>query len=133
MYGMTKLLAVCTVLSCVVAGCATPAAPGDLITMPGSTARAFSGAFTAEVAEEGSGDSGVLKPCITNGSGEVVFTDSLSHTKRSGVGLVWESNSDALWILSTDYGNYRVAQETAQWVKETGKPMPSEVSQHVSR
>ncbi len=75
----------------------------------------------------------MLKPRITNGSGEVVFTDSLLHTKHSGVALVWESNSDALWILSTDYGNYRVAQETAQWVKETGKPMPSEVSQHVSR
>lgn len=85
MYGVTRLLAVCTVLSCVVAGRAMPAAPGDLITTPGSAARAPSGAFTAEVAEEGSDNSGVLKPRITNGSGEVVFTDSLSHTKHSGI------------------------------------------------
>lgn len=64
----------------------------------------------------------MLKPRITNGSGEVVFTDSLLHTKHSGVALVWENNSDALWILSTDYGNYRVAQETGQIQDATHGP-----------
>ena len=76
----------------------------------------------------------MLKPRITNGSGEVVFTDSLLHTKHSGVALVWENNSDALWILSTDYGNYRVAQETGQIQDAThGPDQPANPSESQSR
>lgn len=134
MSGVKRLAGAVTALAVGLTGCAGgPVGPGELITKPGAEARAASGAFTAVIVEDDSQQPALLIPQIRDAEGQVVFTDSLQHTTRFGVGLVWEGQADALWILSSDHGHYRVTQLEGRWVKDAGgQPMPDEVARHAS-
>lgn len=89
-----------------------------------------SGEVTAVVVEDGES----LRPMICDASGAELWRDDLPHTNRYFPGVLWEQDSDVLWILSADHGNGSVRQdESAAWVKTMGSDgMPEDIAQLAS-
>ncbi|MGY5765437.1 hypothetical protein ACXET9_09555 [Brachybacterium sp. DNPG3] len=91
-----------------------------------------SGDFTAQVMTATADDgSAVLHPTISDVDGTVVWTDDLDHVERFAPGLVWESEADVLWVLSSDHGTASVRRSgDGAWVKTMGTDgMPEDVAE----
>ena len=72
-----------------------------------------------------------LRPVIRDADGAALWTDDLPHLERHSPGVVWESEADVLWVLSTDHGNASVRQDAAgEWEKTMGSDaMPPDVAE----
>ena len=67
-------------------------------------------------------------------TGTEVFRDSYAYSSRHGVGIIWLSSSDQLWLISSDVGTAHVdRQEDGTWFKtniypETVGDVPEEIA-----
>lgn len=116
-------------LAAVLAACtnrSSSAASARLIES-GESAQSPSGSFTAELAETGD----TLTPRIVDAGGAEVWADDLPHVPRYAPGVLWETDADVLWILSTDHGNAKVSQGSdGAWVKTmTSDGMPEDIAE----
>ena len=86
-----------------------------------------SGKFSAIVVADGD----VLRPTIYDAAGAAVWTDDLQHVDRYFPGVIWESEQDVLWVLSTDHGNGSVRRaEDDSWERTMGsESMPAEIAE----
>ena len=86
-----------------------------------------SGDFTAIVVADGD----VLRPTIHDASGAPVWIDDLPHVDRYFPGVVWESDADVMWVLSTDHGNGSVRRaEDGSWARTMGGDgMPPDIAE----
>lgn len=60
-----------------------------------------------------------------------MWADDLPHVPRMAPGVLWQKDADVLWILSTDHGNARVAQDDGgAWAKTmTSDGMPEDIAE----
>lgn len=86
-----------------------------------------SGDVTAIVVADGE----ELRPTIRDASGAPVWIDDLPHVDRYFPGVVWESDADVLWVLSTDHGDGSVRQGSdGSWARTMGGDgMPPDIAE----
>ena len=100
---------------------------GLLATPAASALAAPSGDVTAIVVADGE----ELRPTIRDASGAPVWIDDLPHVDRYFPGVVWESDADVMWVLSTDHGNGSVRRaEDGSWERTMGdEGMPPDIAE----
>ncbi|WIY83576.1 hypothetical protein [Propionimicrobium sp. PCR01-08-3] len=66
---------------------------------------------------------------IVDDNGREQWRSEKLYGDADGPGLFWESEADALWILSADLGTSKVSRdEAANWTQEwTTEGMPPEI------
>jgi hypothetical protein len=122
----------------VVAGCGIlgrSSGGTDRLVEPGTPRTAPSGRFVASVVD-GPEQNGVPTQVvvISDDKGTEVFRDDYAYSTRHGVGVVWLSGRDQLWLLSSDVGTAYVEQGDSGWVKtaitpETRDQIPAEIAE----
>jgi hypothetical protein len=77
---------------------------------------------------------------ITDREGRELFRDTEAYRSRPGVGITWLTDTDELWLLSTDTGlSYLQPDEDDIWSKERPRPdhhdqdVPAEIRQLAGR
>ena len=100
---------------------------GLLATPAAAALAAPSGDVTAIVVADGE----ELRPTIRDASGAPVWIDDLPHVDRYFPGVVWESDADVLWVLSTDHGDGSVRQGSdGAWARTMGGDgMPPDIAE----
>jgi hypothetical protein len=133
--GRWPLIAAVMALLVAALGC-TPAEQ-DRFVGPGEPRVSPSGDHTATV-EERADEHGVPSwtVVITEASGTEVFRDDEAYSagRNHGVGVIWLSDRDQLWILSSDIGRAHVERDASgSWTKtaitpQTRDSIPQEIA-----
>lgn len=73
-----------------------------------------------------------LVPVISEG-GDEVYRDTSAYSTRHGVAITWQSYGEALWVVSSDVGTFKVARAGAGWEKSASTALPPEVRDRLGR
>ena len=132
------IMAVATVL----AGCtALFGGAEERFVRPGQPRTSPSGEFVAQ-ADLGPEHNGVPTwiVVITARDGREVFRDGEVYSSRHGVGITWLTDTDELWVLSSEVGTSYVRHDAAgSWHKDYPRPghydedVPAEIRQLAGR
>lgn len=105
----------------------------ELANSSGTVIDAPQGSASAELVA-GPEQNGVatLVPVISEGGAEV-YHDPSAYSTRHGVAITWQSDGEALWVVSSDVGTFKVARTGAGWEKSASTDLPSDVRDRLGR
>ena len=129
-----RLAGLVAALVVLVTGCGGGGLVREPFLNPRDTKASPSGAYVVRLLETGSGDATQWRPQISSAAGAVVWSDDQTYTRRHFPGVVWESDADVLWILSSDIGHASVRDQGGAWSKTFGSEnMPAQVREWAGR
>lgn len=105
----------------------------DVANAAGTVIEASPGGVSAEfVAGPEQNGVATLVPVISQGGAEV-YRDAVAYSTRQGVAITWQPDGQALWVVTSDVGTFKVSRDGDTWTKVASTDLPAEVRDRLGR
>lgn len=118
-------IAVVALAVVIVVAVATAPRTDPAVLVEGESRTSSSGRYASEFLSEDSDGQHLVHPVIKDAEGTVVWSDDERYLMSAHpVGVVWQEDTDVLWLLSSDLGDSRVMQVDGGWTKGKSQATP---------